>query len=42
MKGVNKAAVCNLLKAYPNAKTKGFTGETRDLGSVLELWPTRR
>ena len=30
MKAVNKAAVCNLLKAYPNAKTKGFTGDTRD------------
>jgi hypothetical protein len=30
MKAVNKAAVCNVLKAYPKAKTKGFTGETRD------------
>ena len=31
MKAVNKAAVCNVLKAYPKAKTRGFTAATRDL-----------
>jgi hypothetical protein len=37
MKAVNKAAICNVLKAYPNAKTKGFTSETRDyLVSILQ------
>ena len=30
MKAVNKAAVCNVLKAYPNAKTRGFTTAARE------------
>jgi hypothetical protein len=30
MKAVNKAAVCNVLKAFPQAKTRGFTAATRD------------
>ncbi len=30
MKAVNKAAVCNVLKAYTQAKTRGFTAATRD------------
>lgn len=30
MKAVNKAAVCNVLKAYPKAKTRGFTAATRE------------
>jgi hypothetical protein len=30
MKTVNQAAICNVFKIYPNAKTKGFTAETRN------------
>ena len=37
MKAVNQAAICNVLKAYPNAKTNGFTSETRNyLLSILQ------